>query len=155
MALAVSPEPAAGPSASPEGTAVLLVEDNVVNQKVFAAMMASIGYRMDVAVNGVEALDALDRRHYAVVFMDCQMPVMDGYQTTEKIREREGSDHHTYVIAVTASATATDRARCLEAGMDDYMTKPIRAEDLAAKLDYRIHKAGHRRGLVPTESAPT
>jgi two-component system, sensor histidine kinase and response regulator len=156
MALAVSPDPAPGPSASPdEATTVLLVEDNVVNQKVFAAMMASIGCPMDVAVNGLEALDALDHRHYAVVFMDCEMPVMDGYQTTRTIREREGSDRHTYVIAVTASATAADRARCLEAGMDDYMTKPIRAEDLAAKLDYRMHRAGVRPEPVATESAPT
>jgi two-component system, sensor histidine kinase and response regulator len=127
----------------------------VVNQKVFAAMLASIGYRMDVAVNGFEALGALDRRHYAVVFMDCEMPVMDGYQTTEKIRVREGSGPRSYIIAVTASDTAADRARCLEAGMDDYMTKPIRAEDLAAKLGYRMGRPGIRPPLVPTESAPT
>ena len=63
------------------------MEDNVVNQKVFSAMVASIGYRVEIAVNGFDALEALDRGHYAAVFMDCQMPVMDGYQTTEKIRE--------------------------------------------------------------------
>ena len=121
---------------------VLLVEDNVVNQKVFSAMLGSIGYRVDIAVNGFDALEALDRSHYAAVFMDCQMPVMDGYQTTEKIREREGSGRHTNVIAVTASAMAADRTRCLDAGMDDYMTKPIKAADLASMLDYWVHGAG-------------
>jgi CheY-like chemotaxis protein len=134
---------------------VLLVEDSVVNQKVFAAMMRSLGYNMDVVANGVEALDALDRRPYAVVFMDCQMPVMDGYRTTEKIREREGRERRTRVIAVTASATAADRARCLAAGMDDYMTKPIKAEDLATKLDYWVHRVGVPFELVPRESTQT
>jgi PAS domain S-box-containing protein len=113
---------------------VLLVEDNVVNQKVFTAMLASTGYRVDVAVNGFDALEALDNNRYAAVFMDCQMPVMDGYQTTAKLRQREGIERHTTVIAVTASAMATDRTRCLDAGMDDYLSKPLRAEDIAAKL---------------------
>jgi len=136
------PEPTAAPgpalvSKEPhDGSAiVLLVEDNVVNQKVFTAIMASLGYRLDVAVNGFEALEALDRNHYAAVFMDCQMPVMDGYETTAKLRQREGHGRHTHVIAVTASAMATDRARCLAAGMDDYLPKPVKAEDLAAKLE--------------------
>jgi PAS domain S-box-containing protein len=133
--------PATGDSA---GT-VLLVEDNIVNQKVFSAMATSVGYRVDVAVNGFDALDAMDRRHYAAVFMDCQMPVMDGYQTTEKIRLREGTERHTRIIAVTASAMAADRARCLDAGMDDYLTKPIKTLDLAAKL----------ARWVPPEAHPT
>jgi two-component system, sensor histidine kinase and response regulator len=134
-------------------TTVLLVEDNVVNQKVFSAMLTSIGYRVDVAENGFDALDALDRRHYGAVFMDCQMPVMDGYQTTEKIRVREGIARHTNVIAVTASAMAADRDRCLDAGMDDYMAKPLKAIDLAAKLNYWLHPDARKLGPVPTESA--
>jgi PAS domain S-box-containing protein len=134
------PVPAsAGPAADSE--IVLLVEDNVVNQKVFTAMLASIGYRVDIAVNGFEALEALDRGRYSAVFMDCQMPVMDGYQTTGKLREREGTDRHTLVIAVTASAMAADRARCLDAGMDDYLTKPIKTKDLAAKLHYWLERS--------------
>jgi CheY-like chemotaxis protein len=119
-------------------TTVLLVEDNVVNQKVFSAMLVSIGYRVDVAENGFDALEALERQNYGAVFMDCQMPVMDGFQTTEKLREREGTSRHTSVIAVTASAMAADRVRCIEAGMDDYLTKPINTKDLAAKLDYWV-----------------
>jgi two-component system sensor histidine kinase/response regulator len=126
-----------GPRLSaPHSGTVLIVEDNVVNQKVFTALLTSIGYRADVAVNGFDALEALERTQYDAVFMDCQMPVMDGYQTVEKVRLREGSDRHTCIIAVTASAMAADRDRCLDAGMDDYMTKPIKAEDLDAKLTY-------------------
>ncbi len=117
---------------------VLLVEDNKVNEKVFAAMLCSLGFRVDVAANGFEALEALATRaegHYAAVFMDCQMPVMDGYETTEKLRQKEGNDRHALVIAVTASAMAADRQRCLDAGMDDYLTKPLRQEALSALLD--------------------
>jgi PAS domain S-box-containing protein len=124
----------------PHSGTVLVVEDNLVNQKVFTALLASIGYRADVAVNGFDALEALDRTPYDAVFMDCQMPVMDGYETTEKVRLREGGDRHTCIIAVTASAMAADRDRCLDAGMDDYMTKPIKAEDLDAKLTYWLQK---------------
>jgi PAS domain S-box-containing protein len=117
-------------------SSVLVVEDNLINQKVFTAILTSIGYRSDVAVNGFEALEAIESNHYDAVFMDCQMPVMDGYETTQKLRQREGTDRHTCVIAVTASAMAADRARCLDSGMDDYMTKPINAKDLAAKLTH-------------------
>ncbi len=98
-------------------------------------MLASTGCRADVAVNGLAALDALELTEYALVFMDCQMPGMDGYQTTAAIRARDGADRHTVIIAVTASAMAADRQRCLDAGMDDYLTKPIRAEDIVAKLN--------------------
>ncbi len=88
-------EPVPAPASAATSETVLLVEDNVVNQKVFLAMLGSIGYRVDIAQNGDEALAALDRKRYAAVFMDCQMPVMDGYQTTQKLREREGSERHT------------------------------------------------------------
>ena len=114
---------------------VLLVEDNLVNQRVFTAMLRSLGYGVDVATNGLEALDAMDRVPYPVVFMDCQMPLMDGYQATLQLREREGSGRHTHVVAVTASAMDTDRIRCFDAGMDDYLTKPFNVEDLAAKME--------------------
>jgi PAS domain S-box-containing protein len=133
--IAVEPVVAVAASKSPDGSAaVLLVEDNVVNQKVFSAMMSSIGYGVDVAENGFDALEALERRHYGAVFMDCQMPVMDGFVTTEKLRHREGTERHTHVIALTASAMAADQTRCTAAGMDDFMAKPINAVDLAAKL---------------------
>jgi two-component system, sensor histidine kinase and response regulator len=124
--------------ALPGSPAVLLVEDNAVNQKVFTAMLASTAYRVDVVANGFDALNALERTDYAAVFMDCQMPIMDGYETTQRLREREGTDRRTVIIAVTASAMAADRTRCLDAGMDDFLTKPLRAEDIAAKLTYWV-----------------
>jgi CheY-like chemotaxis protein len=132
---------APSPSTTDHGT-LLLVEDNVVNQKVFSAMLASTGYRVDIVVNGFDALAALAVNNYAAVFMDCQMPIMDGYQTTEKLRVLEGGDRHTIVIAVTASAMAADRDRCLGAGMDDYLSKPLRSEDIAAKLARWVHVNG-------------
>ena len=119
---------------------LLLVEDNVVNQRVFSAMATSLGYQVDVAENGFDALEALDRKQYSAVFMDCQMPIMDGYETTEKIRTLEGADRHTCIIAVTALAMAADRARCLDAGMDDFITKPMKTGDLAEKLKYWLHR---------------
>ncbi len=137
------PIPAA-PSPSGGTSVVLVVEDNVVNQAVLTAQLASIGYRADVAENGFDALEAMNRQHYAAVFMDCQMPVMDGYETTRALRQREGDQRHTCVIAVTASAMVADRDRCLEAGMDDYLTKPIKASDLLAKLTYWVHGDTHR-----------
>jgi two-component system sensor histidine kinase/response regulator len=138
-----------------EAGVVLLVEDDVVNQKVFTAMLASIGYRVEIAVNGFDALEALVSNHYGAVFMDCQMPVMDGYQTTAKLREREGAERHTTVIAVTASAMATDRARCLEAGMDDYLTKPLRPKALAAVLErWVVHGPDRSRTGVSPPGVP-
>ena len=133
----VAPGKAEPPAVAAAAT-VLLVEDNIINQKVFVAMMASTAYRVDVAANGFEALEALEHTTYSAVFMDCQMPVMDGYQTTQRLREREGTDRRTVVIAVTASAMPADRIRCLDAGMDDFLTKPLRAEAIAAKLAYWV-----------------
>ena len=124
----------------PDAAQVLIVEDNGVNQKVLTAMLAGIGYRADVACNGVDALEALDRNRYTAVLMDSPMPDMDGYQTTTELRAREGTGRHTSVIAVTASAMATDRARRLAAGMDDYLIKPVKSKDLADKLVYWIDK---------------
>ena len=132
-----TPAPSAGfEGLTADSAIVLVVEDNLVNQKVFTAMLTSIGCRSELALNGYEALEALDRRRYAAVFMDCQMPQMDGYETTERLRRREGADRHTCVIAVTASAMAQDRNRCIEAGMDDCLIKPVTADALAAKLTH-------------------
>lgn len=115
---------------------ILLVEDNVVNQKVTLNQLKSLGYTADVAANGQEALHMLDRITYDLVFMDCQMPVLDGYSTTQAIRRLEGSDRRIVIVALTANALREDRVRCIHAGMDDYLSKPILKDKLATKLNY-------------------
>jgi signal transduction histidine kinase/DNA-binding response OmpR family regulator/HPt (histidine-containing phosphotransfer) domain-containing protein len=114
---------------------ILIAEDNPVNQKLLVAQVAQLGIRADIVENGVEALDALSRDDYTLVLMDCQMPVMDGYAATRELRRRESGNRRTAVIAVTANALEGDRDRCLEAGMDDYLPKPIRRDALKAVLD--------------------
>ncbi|NPV62142.1 MAG: PAS domain S-box protein [Methanotrichaceae archaeon] len=112
---------------------VLLAEDNVSSQKVAQQMLKRLGYRVDIVANGMEALQALERQHYDVVLMDLKMPVMDGLEATRIIRER-WPDNGPKVIAITAYALEGDRKKCLEAGMDDYIAKPVRVEDLARAL---------------------
>jgi signal transduction histidine kinase/CheY-like chemotaxis protein len=133
---------------------VLVAEDNQINQKVAVRMLASLGYRADVAANGVEALEALSRRRYAAVLMDVQMPEMDGYEATTEIRRREeGSERHTPVIAMTANAMQVDREEALEAGMDDYLPKPVKAEELEAVLDRWMIRSGEATVLEPEEGS--
>ncbi len=113
---------------------VLLAEDNVVNQKVAVRMLEKVGCRVDVAANGKEAVAMVDTFHYDVVFMDCQMPEVDGFEATAQIRLRPGQAQHVPIIAMTANAMQGDRERCLECGMSDYLSKPIRLNDLVAAL---------------------
>ena len=127
------PHPPAVPTAAGAGRRVLIVEDNEVNQRVAAALVERLGYVAHVVDDGIAALDALDRQPYDVVLMDCQMPRMDGYEATTEIRRREG-DHRTPIIAMTASAMASERDRCLAVGMDDHLPKPIRRDALMAVL---------------------
>ncbi|HYL51829.1 MAG TPA: response regulator [Acidimicrobiia bacterium] len=136
-----SAAPATGPSANIQQApsargAVLLVEDNTMNQLVATGMLTKLGYRFDVAANGREALDAINAREYDAVLMDCQMPEMDGYEATRRLRDAEvGNGRHLPVIAMTAAAMQGDRERCLAAGMDDYITKPISQQAIAKILE--------------------
>jgi len=114
------------------GVRVLLVEDNPVNQKVAAKMLIRLGCLVDVAENGVVALERYERTRYALVLMDLSMPVMDGLEATRLIRLHEKStSEHVPIVALTANAMEGDRARCIAAGMDEYLTKPVRSEGLA------------------------
>jgi len=121
-------------AALPSTPRILVVEDNPINQQVASGWLQRLGCRADVAANGFEALEALYRIAYSAVLMDCQMPEMDGFQATAEIRRREGSGRHTPIIAMTANAMQGDRERCLAAGMDDYIAKPVRIEDLESVL---------------------
>jgi two-component system sensor histidine kinase/response regulator len=114
---------------------VLIAEDNVVNQRLAARLVERLGFRADVARNGREAVDALARFDYSAVLMDCQMPEMDGFEATAEIRRRQFPDRRTPIIAMTAHAMSGDRQRCLDAGMDDYIGKPIRPQELAQTLE--------------------
>ncbi|MBH0201955.1 MAG: response regulator [Nitrospira sp.] len=131
---------------------VLVVDDNPVNQKVAANMVEKLGYRVNVAANGREAVESLARIPYALVFMDCQMPEMDGFEATKVIRNQEaslqqagGTPPHLPIIAMTANARKEDRDRCFSVGMDDFLSKPVTSKSLAAVLNH----------WLPFEQAPT
>ncbi len=119
------PMVAARPGAERQALRILVAEDNPVNQKVALRMFESLGYRADVAADGAQAIEAIEKSGYDVVFMDMQMPVMDGLEATRQICQRWPSGKRPKIIAMTANALLGDRERCLEAGMDDYLSKPI------------------------------
>jgi CheY-like chemotaxis protein len=123
---------------------ILLVEDNVVNQKVALRMLSKLGLQADLAAHGREALEMLHLRRYDAVLMDCQMPEMNGYEATTQIRLREGSGRHTPIIALTAEAIVGCRERCLEAGMDDVITKPVTLVDLDRTLSLWLEPSPER-----------
>lgn len=120
---------------------VLLAEDNVANRKLAIAMLDKLGYAADAAANGVEAVEAWGRFSYDAVLMDCRMPEMDGFRATAEIRRQEASSGRIPIIAMTADAMEGDRLKCLQAGMDDYVSKPVSFESLAAVLERWIPPA--------------
>jgi signal transduction histidine kinase/ActR/RegA family two-component response regulator len=129
-------EPLRPPRPAPESQEtrrprLLIAEDNIVNQKVIAQLLHKLGYRVDVAANGLEALETSAQMVYDAIFMDCHMPEMDGYVATAHLRQREArTGRHTPIIAMTANAMPGDRQRCLDAGMDDYLQKPVQRAEL-------------------------
>lgn len=134
---AITPVPQPSPALPPSPLRILLAEDNPVNQKVALKQLESLGYQADVAANGQEALEMILRFPYDLVLMDCQMPVLDGYAATRRLHElyREGRlAQRPIVVALTANAMKEDRDKCLAAGMDDYLSKPVHKEDLRQLL---------------------
>jgi CheY-like chemotaxis protein len=131
------------------GLTVLLAEDNNVNQMIFQKMLIRLGCEVILARHGREALEALRTEEVDLVLMDCQMPELDGYQTTREIRAWGGSFATLPVIALTASAMAEDRQNCIDAGMDDFLSKPLMISKLEATLTH-----WSRRVDTPTESQP-
>ena len=125
-----------------KGVAVLLAEDNDVNQVVGMRQLKKIGCNVDVAANGSEAVAKWTEKKHRIVLLDCQMPEMDGYEAAQKIREieREQKLPQTYIIALTACAMQGDRELCLAAGMDDYIPKPVKEGELKAALERGLAK---------------
>lgn len=143
---------------------LLVVDDNTVNQKVAATILENLGYRVDVARDGTEALNAISHMSYGAVLMDCQMPKMDGFQATLQIRRSGGLGAQTPIIAMTAGVGEEDKTRCLDAGMNDYISKPLRAAELARVVQRwtgqpsntepsDVARGGHSNVLEPTTLA--
>jgi len=133
---------------------VLLVEDNAVNQQVATAMLEQLGARVDVAADGKEALEQVALLPYDLIFMDCEMPEMDGYAATAEIRRREDGGRRIPIVAMTAHAMEGDREQCLAAGMDDYITKPVSPAAIGAVVRRWVRTSGARNTAAPAETQP-
>ncbi|HEX3841304.1 MAG TPA: PAS domain S-box protein [Acidimicrobiales bacterium] len=144
--LGLGPQPRALGGVRPEDRRLLLVEDNLINQRVAVAMLSSAGYQVDTVVNGVEALQKVSAGGYDAVLMDCQMPEMNGYDATKAIRVLNSPVRFIPVIGVTAGAREEDRMLCLAAGMDAYIAKPLAKDDLNALVASTIEKAAGNEG---------
>ncbi len=131
------------PAPAEKSGRILLVEDNKVNQLVGSKVLENLGYTFTIANNGLEAVDAFKLGNYDAVLMDCQMPEMDGYEATAAIRRIEGSTGHIPIIAMTAAAMEGDREHCMAAGMDDFITKPVRLEAVSTVLERWVSPSAH------------
>ncbi|OYQ61895.1 hypothetical protein B9G53_25240 [Pseudanabaena sp. SR411] len=130
---------------------ILIAEDSPINQKVALHQLRSFGYDADVAGNGREVLDLLKHVHYDIILMDCQMPEMDGYEATTAIRQLDSAKNKIVIVAMTANAMKEDRDRCIASGMDDYLSKPIRKEDLAQKIAEWERKINSQNAIAPSK----
>jgi CheY-like chemotaxis protein len=126
---------------------ILVVEDNLINQKVATRVLLQFGYEANVASNGQEALEMLEQQKFQLVFMDVQMPGMDGLEATRHICKHFKPSERPYIVAMTANAMKEDREQCMAAGMDDYVSKPIRTEEVKAAIE--------RAGLHVLSGDPT
>jgi two-component system, sensor histidine kinase and response regulator len=133
---------------------ILIVEDNPTNQKVAIGILRQFGYQSDQAMNGQQALDAVDRHHYDVLFMDMQMPEMDGIEATKRICSRLPASARPYIIAMTANAMKEDRALCYESGMDDYLSKPLNPQEIKGALERAGVHLGYSLPDAPEEPTP-
>ena len=132
---------------------ILVADDHHVNQQLAVMLVERLGYRADVVANGQEVIEALSRMSYDAILMDCHMPQIDGYEATRTIRDSEGHTRHTPIIAMTANAMTGDREKCLNAGMDDYLSKPLRPEELERVLAHWLqqetqHQAAEKHSLT-------
>src|SRR5580658_8564801 len=132
---------------------VLVAEDNIINQRVAVLMLQKYDCRVDTVANGKEAARMLELLPYDLVFMDCHMPVMDGYEATVLIRSNEGAGRRTPIIAITANTMQGDREKCLAAGMDGHISKPIREEDLIRTLQWALPSRNRDSVSAPDSAA--
>jgi CheY-like chemotaxis protein len=121
------------PAGTPKRRA-LVVEDNAINQRVAVRTLERLGLEAAAVGNGRDALERLRHEHFDVVFMDCQMPLLNGYDATRRLRREEPAEEHVPVIAMTAQSMPGDREKCLDAGMDDYVSKPLRMGEIQQKI---------------------
>jgi two-component system sensor histidine kinase/response regulator len=135
---------------------ILLAEDNPVNRKLAITLLNKAGYPVDTVETGIQVIDALQHKHYDLVLMDVQMPEMDGFEATRRIRQSEAKDKHTPIIAMTAHAMKGDRERCLESGMDDYLSKPLDPQKIFAMIEFwtQERRAWQELSEHPDEPAP-
>ena len=148
-AISALPAPPQARAAAAPALSILVAEDNTINQKVIKQLLRHLGYRADVVGNGLEALEALERQDYPIILMDMQMPEMDGLEATRRLRARFPGAHAPWIVAMTANALPGDRERCLEAGMDDYVPKPVELEVLDRTLAAAVARVAERRAGGP------